>query len=317
LEGEFMTGEMNAIRIHEFGGPDVLEYETAPQPEPAADEVLVRIHAAGVNHVDTAVRGGNFGEVPFPWIPGWDLSGTVEAVGADVTEFEDGDEVYGMVRFPEPGNTDAEYAAVPAEEIVGKPASLDHTEAAGVPLVATTAWQALFDKGELSEGRRVLIHGAAGGVGHMAVQLAKSQGAHVIGTASGYNEEFLRELGVDEFINYRETRLEEELDDVDLVVDPIGGDTREHSYQILTEGGILAALVGEVSDDRAEKHNTQVRRVDARPDAATLSEISSLIDAGKVEPTISATFPLADAPEAHEQIEEGHTRGKIVLHTEE
>jgi NADPH:quinone reductase-like Zn-dependent oxidoreductase len=312
-----MAEEMNVVRIHEFGGPDVLQYETAPQPEPAADEVLVRVHAAGVNHVDTAVRGGNFGEVSFPWIPGWDLSGTVEAVGADVAEFENGGEVYGMVRFPEPGNTDAEYAAVPAEEIVEKPESLDHTEAAGVPLVATTAWQALFDKGELSEGQRVLIHGAAGGVGHMAVQIAKSQGAHVIGTASGYNEEFLRELGVDEFINYRETRLEEELDDVDLVVDPIGGDTREHSYQILTEGGILAALVGEVSDDRAEKYNTQVRRVDARPDAATLSGISSLIDAGKVEPTISTTFLLADAPEAHEQIEEGHTRGKIVLQTEE
>jgi NADPH:quinone reductase-like Zn-dependent oxidoreductase len=308
-----MSGEMNAILIHEFGGPDVLQYETAPQPEPAANEVLVRIHAAGVNRVDTAIRGGNFGEVSFPWIPGWDLSGTVEAVGAGVAEFEDGGEVYGMVRFPEPGNTDAEYAAVPAEEIVEKPESLDHTEAAGVPLVALTAWQALFDKGELSEGQRVLIHAAAGGVGHMAVQLAKSQGAHVIGTASGYNEGFLRELGVDEFINYRETRLEEELDDVDLVVDPIGGDTREHSYQILTEGGILAALVGEVSDEHNKQYNTHARRVDARPDAATLSEISELIDAGEVEPTISTTFPLADAPEAHEQIEEGHTRGKIVL----
>jgi NADPH:quinone reductase-like Zn-dependent oxidoreductase len=312
-----MSGEMNAIRIHEFGSPDVLQYETAPQPEPAADEVLVRVHAAGVNRVDTAVRGGNFGEVPFPWIPGWDLSGTVEAVGADVAEFEDGDDVYGMVRFPEPGNTDAEYAAVPADEIVEKPESLDHTEAAGVPLVALTAWQALFDKGELSEGQQVLIHAAAGGVGHMAVQLAKSQGAHVIGTASGYNEGFLRGLGVDEFINYRETRLEEELDDVDLVVDPIGGDTREQSYEVLTEGGILAALVGEISDEQAEEYDVHARRVDTRPDAATLSEISELIDAGEVEPTISTTLPLADAPEAHEQIAGGHTRGKIVLHTRE
>jgi NADPH:quinone reductase-like Zn-dependent oxidoreductase len=308
-----MPAEMNAIRIHEFGGPDVLQYETAPQPEPDADEVLVRVHAAGVNHVDAAVREGNFGEVSFPWIPGWDLSGTVETVGTDVTEFEDGDDVYGVVRFPESGNTDAEYAAVPANEIAEKPETLDHTEAAGVPLVALTAWQALFDKGELSEGQRVLIHAAAGGVGHMAVQLAQSEDAHVIGTASGDNESFLRDLGVDEFVNYRETRFEEELDDVDLVVDAIGGDTREHSYEVLTEGGILAALVGELSDEQAEEYGVHARRVDMRPDAAILSEISDLIDAGEVEPTISTTLPLADAPEAHEQIEEGHTRGKIVL----
>ena len=304
---------MNAIRVHEFGGPDVLQYETAPQPEPAPDEVLVRVHAAGVNRVDTAVREGNFGEVPFPWIPGWDLSGTVEAVGTDVTEFEEDDEVSGLVRFPEPGNADAEYAAVPANEIVEKPEALDHTEAAGVPMVALTAWQALFDKGELSKGQRVLIHAAAGGVGHMAVQLAKSQGVHVIGTASGSNEGFLRNLGVDEFVNYRETRFEEELDDVDLVVDAIGGETREHSYEVLTEGGILAALVGDISDEQAEEYGVHARRVGVRPDAATLSEVSELIDAGEVEPTISTTLPLADAPKAHEQIAEGHTRGKIVL----
>ncbi|EMA51696.1 NADP-dependent oxidoreductase [Halococcus salifodinae] len=310
-----MSEEMNAVRIHEFGGPDVLQYETAPQPEPAADEVLVRVHAAGVNRVDTAVREGNFGEIPFPWIPGWDLSGTVEAVGADVTEFEEDSAVYGLVGFPEPGNADAEYAAVPADEIVEKPETLDHTEAAGVPMVALTAWQALFDKGELSEDQRVLIHAAAGGVGHIAVQLAKSQGAHVIGTASGYNELFLRDLGADEFVNYRETSFEEELDDIDLVVDAIGGDTREHSYEVLTEGGILAALVGEISDEQAEEYSVHARRVGVRPDAAILSEISELIDAGEVEPTISTTLPLADAPEAHEQIEEGHTRGKIVLHT--
>lgn len=308
-----MSGEMNAIRVHEFGGPDVLQYETAPQPEPAPDEVLVRVHAAGVNRVDTAVREGNFGEVPFPWIPGWDLSGTVEAVGTDVTEFEEDDEVSGLVRFPEPGNADAEYAAVPANEIVEKPEALDHTEAAGVPMVALTAWQALFDKGELSKGQRVLIHAAAGGVGHMAVQLAKSQGVHVIGTASGSNEGFLRNLGVDEFVNYRETRFEEELDDVDLVVDAIGGETREHSYEVLTEGGILAALVGDISDEQAEEYGVHARRVGVRPDAATLSEVSELIDAGEVEPTISTTLPLADAPKAHEQIAEGHTRGKIVL----
>lgn len=312
-----MPAEMKAVRIHEFGGPDVLQYETVPQPEFAADEVLVRVHAAGINRVDTAVREGYFGETSLPWIPGWDLSGTVEAVGADVTEFEDGDDVYGLVRFPEPGNAYAEYAAVPADEIVEKPETLDHPEAAGVPLVALTAWQALFDKGELSEGQRVLIHAAAGGVGHIAVQLATSQGAHVIGTASGHNETFLRDLGVDEFVNYRETRLEEELDDVDLVVDAVGGDTREHSYEVLTEGGILAALVGELSDERAEEYDVHARRVGVRPDAATLSEISELIDAGEVEPTISTMLPLADTPEAHDQIEEGHTRGKIVLRTGE
>lgn len=308
---------MNVICAHEFGRPDVLQHETTPQPEPAADEVVVRTHAAGVNPVDTTVRNGDFFDVPLPWIPGWDLSGTVTAVGADVTEFRDGDEVYGLVHFPKPGNAYAEYVAVSADDIVEKPDSLNHIEAAGLPLAALTAWQALFDKGELTGGQDVLIHAAAGGVGHIAVQLATSRGAHVIGTASEHNRAFLRDLGVDEFINYRKTQFEKELDDIDLVIDAIGGDTRERSYEVLATGGILAALVGDVSKERAEEYDAHGRRVGVRPDAATLAEINELVVAGEVKPTISTTVPLADAIEAHEQIEEGHTRGKIVLRTRE
>jgi NADPH:quinone reductase-like Zn-dependent oxidoreductase len=308
---------MNVICAHEFGRPDVLQHETTPQPEPAADEVVVRTHAAGVNPVDTTVRNGDFFDVPLPWIPGWDLSGTVTAVGADVTEFRDGDEIYGLVHFPKPGNAYAEYVAVSADDIVEKPDSLDHIEAAGLPLAALTAWQALFDKGELTGGQDVLIHAAAGGVGHIAVQLATSRGAHVIGTASEHNKAFLRDLGVDEFINYRKTQFEKELDDIDLVVDAIGGDTRERSYEVLATGGILAALVGDVSEERAEEYDAHGRRVGVRPDAAALAEINELVVAGEVKPTISTTLPLADAIEAHEQIEKGHTRGKIVLRTRE
>lgn len=306
---------MNVICAHEFGRPDVLQYETTPEPEPAADEIVVRTHAVGVNPVDTTVRNGDFFDVPLPWIPGWDLSGTVTSVGADVTDFRDGDEVYGLVHFPKPGNAYAEYVAVSADDIVEKPDSLDHTEAAGLPLAALTAWQALFDKGELTGGQNVLIHAAAGGVGHIAVQLATSRGAHVIGTASEHNRAFLRDLGVDEFINYRKTQFEKELDDIDLVVDAIGGDTRERSYEVLATGGVLAALVGDVSEERAAEYDAHGRRVGVRPDAATLAEINELVVAGKVKPTISTTLPLTDAIEAHEQIEKGHTRGKIVLRT--
>lgn len=308
---------MNTIRAHEFGSPDVLQYETAPQPEPAADEVVVRTHAIGVNPIDATVRNGDFFDVPLPWIPGWDLSGTITAIGADVVEFEDGDEVYGLVHFPRPGNAYAEYVAVSAGDIVKKPDSLDHTEAAGLPLAALTAWQALFDKGELAEGQDVLIHAAAGGVGHIAVQLATLRGAYVIGTASEYNRTFLRDLGADEFINYRDSKFEKEVDDIDLVVDAIGGDTRERSYEVLAPGGILAALVGEVSKECADENDAYGRRVGVRPHAATLTKVSELVIAGEVKPTISTTLPLADAIKAHKQIEEGHTRGKIVLRTRE
>lgn len=309
-----MSDQMQAIRAHEFGGPDVLQYETVPRPNPGAHDLLVRVHAAGVNSLDCLVRRGIIGEPPLPWIPGFDLSGVVEAVGADVTEFEAGDAVFGQVRGPpEPGNTYAEYAAVPAEDVVRVPDTLDHTEAAGVPMVALAAWQALFDKGDLSKGERVLFHGAAGGVGHIAVQLAKWRGASVIGTGSAHNEEFLYELGVDEFVNYREERFEDVVDDVDVVIDTQGGETLERSFEVLTEGGILVSLKGQPDEDRVEEYGVHGRSVFAQPNAATLTKISDLIEEGTINVTITSVRPLTEAQDAHIWIEEGHARGKCVL----
>lgn len=309
-----MADQIQAIRVHEFGDPDVLRYETAPKPEPSADELLVRVHAAGVNSLDCLFRRGIIEEPSLPWTPGFDLSGVVEAVGEDVTTFEAGNSVYGQVRGPpEPGNTYAEYAAVPAEDVVHVPDRITHTKAAGVPMVALTAWQALFDKGDLSEEERVLFHGAAGGVGHIAVQLANWRGASVIGTGSARNEEFLYELGVDEFVNYREERFEEVVDDVDVVIDTQGGETRERSFEVLSKGGVLVSLKGPPDEDLAEEYAVRGQSVFAQPDAATLTKISELIEDGTLDVTISSVHPLAEAQTAHEQFEDGHNRGKSVL----
>lgn len=309
-----MTDQMHAIRVHGFGDPDVLQYETAPRPEPAADELLVRVHAAGVNSLDCLLRRGIIDEPPLPWIPGYDLSAVVESVGGDVTAFEAGDAVYGQVGGPPGlGNTYAEYATVPAAEVARVPDRLDHTEAAAVPMVALTAWQALFDKGNLSAGDRVLFHGAAGGVGHIAVQLANWRGATIIGTGSAHSEDFLYDLGVDEFVNYREERFEDVVDEVDVVIDTQGGDTRERSFEVLAEGGTLVSLKGEPDEERAAEHGVRGRSVFAQPDAATLAEISDLLEDGTLDVTVSSVHPLSEARTAHEQVEDGHTHGKRVL----
>lgn len=309
-----MPDQMQAIRAHKFGDPDVLQYETAPRPDPTADDLLVRVHAAGVNSLDCLLRRGIIGEPSLPWIPGFDLSGVVEAVGADVTEYEVGDTVFGQIRGPpEPGNTYAEYAAVPSEDVVRVPDTLDHIEAAGVPMVALTAWQALFDKGDLSEGEHVLIHGAAGGVGHIAVQLARWRGASIIGTGSAHSEEFLYNLGVDEFVNYREERFENVVDNVDVVIDTQGGETCERSFEVLTEGGTLVSLKGQPDEDLAKEYGVRGQSVFAQPNAATLTKISDLFKEGTLDVTVSSVHPLAEAQAAHEQVEEGHTHGKSVL----
>ena len=308
-----MSEEMQAIRVHEHGDPSVLRYESITRPEPAADELLVRVHGAGLNPVDAAGRRGQF-EYPLPWIPGWDLSGTVAAVGESVTDFDAGDSVYGLARFPDVGNAYAEYAAVPAADVVEKPEALDHTTAAGVPMVALTAWQALFDQGELQEGDRVLIHAAAGGVGHIAVQLAAHHGATVIGTATGYNREFLTDLGVDQFIDYENTQFEAAIDEpVDLVLDAIGGETGERSLSVLREGGIVTPLLDAPPEEQLDAHEVESRQVGVEADGETLSEITALIDDGAVIPTVAEIYPLADATAAHEELESHHARGKLVL----
>jgi NADPH:quinone reductase-like Zn-dependent oxidoreductase len=313
---------MKAIRIHDFGDPGELTVDDVARPVPAATELLVRVHAVGVNPIDWIVRQGESEEpldVSLPWIPGWDFSGAIEAVGSNVTEFEIGDAVYGLVRMPQPGNTYAEYVTVPATEVVPTPTSLDHTEAAGVPMVSLTAWHALFEEGELEDGQRVLIHAAAGGVGHMAVQFAKQAGAYVIGTASGRNEEFLRTLGADEFVNYREQRFERVIDPVDVVIDAIGGETLSRLVDVLTDGGTLVTLPVEPDEELVQEwqaeHAVDTRWFSVEPNATTLAEINTLIDAGYIKPTISDVYPLSEAATAHETSEAGHVRGKLVLDT--
>ena len=306
---------MKAVRIHNYGGPEVLKFEDAPRPQPGNGEVLVRIHAAAVNPVDWKVRAGRLKEriqYPLPLIPGWDFSGVVEATGPGVTRLKKGDEVYARPDIARNGAY-AEYIVAKESEVALKPKSVDHVQAAAIPLAALTAWQALFDTAGLSVGQKVLIHGAAGGVGSFAVQLAKWKGAHVIGTASGRNQSFLRDLGVDEPIDYEKTRFEDVVHDVDVVLDTIGGDTQKRSWKVLKKGGILVSIVSPPSAEEAAKHGVRSGYVFVQPSASQLAEIAKLVDSGKLKPVVEAVLPLAEARRAQEMNETGHTRGKIVL----
>jgi len=312
---------MKAVRIHAYGGPEVLRYEDAPRPALQEGDVLVRVHAAGINPVDWKIRQGymqSFLPLKLPLILGWDLSGVVEEVGPGVSNFSVGDAVYGRPDITRDGAY-AEYIAVRAREIAPKPASLDHIHAASVPLAALTAWQSLFEAiapstaAGLSSGQTVLIHAAAGGVGTFAVQLAKWKGAHVIGTGSAGNAEFLRELGVDTFIDYNTTRFEDVVRDVDVVYDTVGGETQERSWGVLRKGGMLVSITGQPSADRAKEHGVRASAIRLQPSAAHLMELSRLIDAGTLKPIIAKVFPLSATREAHELSQTGHVRGKIVL----
>lgn len=306
---------MKAVRFYEYGGPEVLKYEDAPRPEPAAGEILVRVHAAAVNPVDWKVRAGyfkNFMTYQLPLIPGWDFSGVVEAAGQGVTAWKKGDEVYGRPDLSRNGAY-AEYIAVKAAEVARKPKSLDHSKASSIPLAALTAWQALFDAGRLQAGQRVLIHAAAGGVGTLAVQLARWKGAHGIGTASEHNHALLKELGAAETVDYGKVRFEDVVRDVDLVLDTMGGETRERSWRVLKKGGILVSIVGPPAAEDAARHGVRAAGVFVQPNAAELDQISALVDAGKVKPIVEAVLPLQDAKRAHEMNQTLHTRGKIVL----
>ena len=311
---------MKAVRIHEFGGLDSLRFEDAPMPAPGEGEALVRIHAAGVNPVDWKTCAGEAIaqrlEDPFPFIPGWDVSGVVEALGPGVSEFETGDSVCGMVRWPWGGGGYAEYVAAPVADLVAKPGPLDHPQAAGLPLAALTAWQALFDAADLKAGQTVLIHAAAGGVGHLAVQIAKWKGARVIGTASARNREFLRELGVDGFIDYRETRFEDEAGEVDVVLDGVGGETQERSWSVLERGGALASIRGRPREEEASARGVRAQHVSVRADRTQLREIAELAEAGRLRVHVDAAFPLGEVRKAHELSRQGHARGKLALLTD-
>ncbi len=306
---------MQAVRIHRYGGPEVLEYEQAPRPKPGPGEVRVRVHAAGVNPVDWKIREGYLKgrvEHSLPLILGWDLSGVVEATGSGVTRLKAGDEVYSRPDIARDGAY-AEYIVVREAEVARKPESIDHLQAAAIPLAALTAWQSLFDAAGLSADQKVLIHAAAGGVGSFAVQLAKWRGAYVIGTASRRNQELVQSLGADEIIDYEKRRFEDAVRDVDVVFDTIGGDTQKRSWKVLKKGGILVSILGPPSAEEAAAHGVRQASVFVQPNAAELTELAKLVESGKLKPLIETVLPLPEARHAHELSQTGHTRGKIVL----
>ena len=307
------TKRMKAIRIHNYGGPEVLEYEEVVVPTPAAGELLIKVQAASVNPIDWKTRAGylkDFFPHTLPFIPGWDASGIVEAVGSGVTKFKKGDEVYAKTNYD---GTYAERAIVTETEAALKPKSVDHVHAAAIPLAALTAWQALFEKAQLAAGQKILIHGAAGGVGSLAVQFAKWKGAHVIGTASAKNEAFLRELGTDEVVDYEKTRFDDVVEGVEVVFDTIGGDTQERSWRVLNKGGILISIVQPPAAELAAKYGVRAEMLGMQPNSAQLAEIAKLVDSGHVKLFVERVLPLSEARQAHELSEKGHVRGKIVL----
>ena len=304
---------MKAIRVHEYGGLEVLKLEDAPRPVAKAGEMVVRVNAAGVNPVDAGVRKGWMkGRMTLPFTPGYDISGIVDSVGDGVKSFKAGDEVFAYLDLARGGGY-AEFAIVKEPEAAMKPGRVSHVEAAGVPLTALTAWQALFDTAKLERGQTVLIHGGSGGVGTMAVQLAKWKGAKVLATASAENQEYLRGLGADVTIDYKAQRFEEIAKDVDVVLDAVGGETQARSFSILKKGGVLVSIVGPVAQDKANEAGVRGVNILVKPDGQQLSEIAKLIDAGTIKPVVSQELPLAEARRAHELIESKHTRGKIVL----
>ncbi|MEU8778969.1 NADP-dependent oxidoreductase [Streptomyces sp. NPDC048606] len=304
---------MRAMVVTEFGDSEKMVEREVDRPEPGLNEVLVRVCAAGVNPVDWKTRrsGGliEWGAVP---VVGWDVSGTVEAVGGGVTIFRPGDEVYGMPLFPRQAGGYAEYVVAPARHLAPKPAALSHVEAAALPLAALTAWQALVDTADVRPGERVLVHAAAGGVGHLAVQIAKARGAYVIGTASAGKHELLRSLGADEVVDYREVAFEDAVSAVDVVLDGLGGDTAERSLKVLRPGGRLVTLPGPDALP-AEPGDVRADWVLVEPDHLGLREIAALVEAGSLKPLIDTVLPLERAAEAHGIGELGRTTGKIVL----
>ena len=306
---------MKAVRIHSYGGSDVLSYEDAPCPVPGEGEVLIRNLATSVNPFDCAVRAGymaSYFNHTLPLILGTDVSGVVEEVGSGVTSFQPGDIVYGRGGVARDG-TYAEYVALPETDAAFRPRSLDHLHAAALPHVSLTAWQALFELGNLSEGQTVLIHGAAGGVGHIAVQLAKWRGAKVLGTASR-NLDYLRELGVDEVIDYTAVPFEEVARNVDVVIDTIGSDVQERSCMVLKPQGMLVSVIQTPSEELTARYGVRSAMVYTTPPIGeVLTQVATLVDQGLVKPYVSTVLPLTDVRKAHEMVEGKHTRGKIVL----
>ncbi|KEF30254.1 Quinone oxidoreductase [Marinobacter nitratireducens] len=312
---------MNHVVYDQFGDRDVLKVIRSAPPAIEAGQVLVRVHGAGLNPIDWKTRKGlGFAarqiENSLPWTPGYDMAGEVVAVGADVTTLEPGDRVMGMIGFPASGGAYAQYAVAGVDELAIVPEELDLLVAGAVPLAALTAWQALFEVAKLESGQKILIHAGAGGVGHFAVQFALERGAHVIATASASNRDFLAGLGVHEVIDYHTTDVGEECYGLDVVLDLIGGEAGKRSLHTLGEHGVLVTIPTVTADDiisQAESMGLKAHGMTVRPDAFHLDEIAELIEDGDVKVHIDQTFPLAAVADAHEKLEGGHVRGKLVL----
>jgi NADPH:quinone reductase-like Zn-dependent oxidoreductase len=309
------TSTMRAISQDVLGGPEVLRLVEVDRPEPGLSEILVRVHAAGLNPADWKHRAHSIFLGPPPFVLGWDVSGVVEATGFGVTLFKPGDEVFGMLSFPRGAGSHAEYVTGPARAFAAKPGNVSHMQAAALPLAALTGWQALADTAQLSAGQRVLIHAAAGGVGHLAVQLAKARGAYVIGTASAANHDLLRSLGADELIDYHAADFAEVVTDADVVLDTVSGDYPARSLRTMRPGGVLICLLpfpAEVATEAARRGvRTEAMLVEA--DRGGMTAIADLVTQEKLRPVIAGTFPLADAAKAHELGDSGHVAGKLVL----
>ncbi len=302
--------KMQAARVHDYGGPEVLIVEQAPRPEPKAGEVLIRVKAAGVNPADWKMRGGaykQFMPLQFPWIPGLEGAGTIEALGAGVSTFQLGQEVYGIL-----SSSYAEYAIALAKDIQSKPSNLTFEQAATVPVGALTAWGAVINTANVQAGQRVLVHGAAGGVGASAVQLAHWKGAHVTGTASAGNLEFVRSLGAESAIDYNAAPFETVVHDMDVVVDTVGGDISERSWQVLHKDGIFVTVAGRLAPEAGKAQGVRAMNAGRAP-AETLKQISELLVSKKIIPVVGKPFALKEVRQAHELSQSGHGRGRIIL----
>ncbi|MFF7474689.1 zinc-binding dehydrogenase [Streptomyces sp. NPDC008092] len=307
---------MRVITQHSLGGPEVLTIAAAPEPRPLPTEVLVRVRAIGLNPLEARLRAGEFpllGRPPF--VLGWDISGVVEEA-SQTWRLRPGDEVFGMPRFPQAANAYAEVVSAPALHLVRKPASLSHVEAAALPIVGLTAWQGLVDLGGVSEGDRVLVHGGGGGVGHVAIQIAKALGAYVITTASGSKRKFVEGFGADEVIDYTAVDFTEAVRDIDVVLDTIGGDTVERSLDVLRPGGHLVTAVAEEDSDliaRYEAAGMRFSGIAVDPDPFALRGLVELVEQGRLRVHVQETFPFERIADAHRLLDDGHLQGKLVL----
>ena len=306
------SSTMKAIVVQQPGGTEALKLQEAPRPQPKPDEVLIKVMAAGVNPVDAFIRSGRYGSAKSSFTPGMDVAGVIEATGANAKKFKKGDPVYAYLSFNEQGAY-AEYCTARESGTALKPTNISFEQAAGVPLAATTAWQALMDTAGLKSGQTVLIHGGSGGVGHFAIQIAKAQGAKVIATASTPNQDFLKQMGADQTIDYKTTKFEDVVKDVDVVLDCTRSDSLSRSYGVVKKGGFVVSITGQPDKAALEKHGLRGDSLMAHPDSKVLDELTKLIEAKKITPVVSQVFPLAEANKAHQQIETSHTRGKVVL----